>query len=334
MTFKELLESEICDTFKIKSPNTKTDHPWHLSHLHADFVELKSVFWSKNEWLTLQDVIGHYKDSNEKTEEKKDSTDEVGSDKSDDNDKLLAKCIEIFQVNKDRSQYFNADYPFELDELNNYIKLKSDLTDKQLLYIKLLLASNLNNFPKLESILTTDFEKLSSEVLKQFFPNSIVREFGKNSTFKGNTETKIKALSKELNLKTRDEEIKKLPATASQEKGLDLIAFIPFKDKITSMLILLAQCACGKHWPSKTNETSNYESYLDFYKLKPIHSMMIPYCISNELDNGFYQSESLTEKLVFERRRMIELLSDLNFFNKLDSYQIAKKVVETEAVEV
>ena len=62
--------------------------------------------------------------------------------------------------------------------------------------------------------------------------------------------------------------------------------------------------------------------------------MMIPYCISNELDSGFYQSESLTEKLVFERRRIIELLSDLNFFNKLESYDIAKKAAKTAAVEV
>lgn len=334
MTFNELLDTEISGSFKLKSPNTKKTHPWHLQHLHADFVELKCLFWSKNEWLTLQDIIGHYKDSKEDIEDDKSTTDEVGSDASDNDDKLLSKCIEIFQVNKDRIQYFGADYPFIIDDANNYIKLKADLTIKQLLYVKLLLASNLNNFPKLQATLTTDFEKVSSKVLKEFFPNSIIKEFGKNSDFEGNTKTKIDALATDLNLYLREEEIKKIPKTASQEKGLDIIAYVPFNDKITSMIVLLAQCACGKDWPSKTNETTNYESYLDFYKLRPIHSMMIPYCISNELENGFYQSESLTEKLVFERRRMIEVLTDLEFFQNLESYQIAKRVSEIEAVEV
>jgi hypothetical protein len=334
MTFKELLDKEISGSFKLKSPNTKTDHPWHLQHLHADFVELKCLFWSKNEWLTLQDVIGHYKDSNEKTDNEKSTTDEVGSDASDNDDRLLSNCIEIFQVNKDRVQYFSLDYPFEVDEANNYIKLKKDLTLKHLLYIKLLLASNLNNFPKLKSFLTTDFERISAKVLEIYFPNSIVKEFGQNSIYKGNTKTKIEALATDLNIESRKRELKKIPDNASKEKGVDIIAYIPFKDKITSIIILLAQCACGKDWPSKTNETTNYETYLDFYQLRPIHSMMIPYCISSELDNGFYQSQSLVNKLVFERRRMVEILTDLDFFQNLESYEIAKKVAEIEAVEV
>lgn len=333
MTFKELLETEISSSFKLKSPNIKTDHPWHLQHLHADFVELKCIFWSKNEWLTLQDVIGHYKDSNEEADNQS-TTDEVGSDASDNDDRLLSKCIEIFQVNKDRAQYFSLDYPFEVDDNNNYIKLKKDLTQRHLLYVKLLLASNLNNFPKLKSVLTKDFEKISANVLQVYFPNSIVKEFGENSDYKGKTKNKIKALATDLYIEARIKELQKIPDTASKEKGLDIIAYIPFKDKITSMIILLAQCACGKDWPSKTNETANYQTYLDFYQLQPIHSMMIPYCISDEMQNGFYQSESLVEKLVFERRRIIEILIDLDFFQNLESYEIAKRVSEIEAVEV
>lgn len=334
MTFEEILNQEISDSFKIKSPNLKKGHPWHLSHLHADFVELKSLFWSKNEWLTLQNVIDHYKDINEIPENKESSTDEVGSDASDIEDRLFTRGIEIFEVLKDRFEYFGNDYPFDIDSTNNYIKLKTEITERHLLYIKLLLASNLNNFSKFKTVLTNDFEKISAYVLKSFLPKSIVKEFGKNSTYKGNTRKKIKKLSKELNVDRRKKEIRKISRTASQEKGLDLIAYIPFQDKITSMVILLAQCACGKSWPSKTNETNNYESYLDFLKLKPIHSMIVPYSLSGNKESGFYQSESLNGKLVFERKRILELLTNLEFFRELKSYELAKKVSETVAVEV
>ena len=333
MSFKDLLDAEISSSFELKSPNTKKSHPWYLSHLHADFIELKCLFWAKNEWLSIKDIIGHYKDSGEEFEKEESLTDAVGSNASENEDKLFSKFIDIFEVIKERLSYFEDDYPFEVDSKNNYIKLKTKISDRHVLYIKLLLDSNLNNFPKLQHILTKDFEKISAWVLKEYLPNSQVSELGKNSTHKGNTKTKIESLSKDLNITIRKEEVDRLPPSASQEKGLDLIAYIPFKDKIASTIILLAQCACGKPWPNKTNETSNYESYLDFYKQRPIHSMFVPYCLSFE-NTGFYQSESLNDKLVFERKRIIEFISDFTEFHKLESFEIANKVFETEAVEV
>lgn len=303
-----------------------------MSHLHADFIELKSLFWAKEEWLTNKDVIGHYKDTDQGKEDKKNSN-EVGSDASDNDDKLLSQITEIFITIKERESLLNDDYPFELDKKNNYIRLKSELNEKQLLYIKLLLASNLNNFPKLRHILTKDFEKVSAFALKEYFPNAVIAEMGKNSTYKGNTIKKINDLAKELNIDINQEEVDKLPPTASQEKGLDLLAFIPFEDKIASMVILLAQCACGKKWPSKTNETGNYESYLNFYKHRPLHSMFVPYCLSSE-QSGFHQSESLSNKIVFERKRIIEFVNDFSNFKKLESYQIVVKASKTVALEV
>ena len=44
MNLREMsLESKInsqFDSFLLKAPDPKQDHPWHLEHLHADFIEL------------------------------------------------------------------------------------------------------------------------------------------------------------------------------------------------------------------------------------------------------------------------------------------------------
>lgn len=48
--------------FTIKVPNPKQDHPWHLQHLHADFIELLALLWDRESFLTLQQAITYYKD--------------------------------------------------------------------------------------------------------------------------------------------------------------------------------------------------------------------------------------------------------------------------------
>lgn len=336
MNLNNIIDTQFDTKFKLKSPNTKSSHPWHLEHLHADFIELKALFWQQDEWLTITDIVGHYKDNLENIESDEVETDEIGSENSENNDKFISKFIGIFQVIKDRKNSFKDEYPFEIDSVNNYIKLpKIEFSEKQLLYIKLLLSSNLNNFDKsVDSILTTDFEKVSAKAMEGYFPQSTIKEFGKNSSYTGNTITKIEELSSELNISKRDNELYKIAKTASQEKGLDLLAYAPFNDSISSMLIVLGQCACGKNWIDKTNETTSYETYLDFYKLSPIHSIFIPYSLIIDSEKGFYQSEHLKNRLLFERKRILENIQDLSFFKHLKSFHIVNKSIETTAIEV
>ena len=89
MNLNNIIAEQFKSDFKLTSPNTKSKHPWHLEHLHADFIELKALFWQQDEWLTLSDVIEDYKDNHEDLEDEESETDEVGSDVTDKNDKLL-----------------------------------------------------------------------------------------------------------------------------------------------------------------------------------------------------------------------------------------------------
>lgn len=95
--------------------------------------------------------------------------DELGLVKSEENDSDEIWIKEKFQICEYRAELLLEDYPFAINEKT--ICLKQDLTEKQKLYILLLLASNLDYLRKLQSILTTDFERISYEVLKNYLPN-------------------------------------------------------------------------------------------------------------------------------------------------------------------
>ena len=270
MNFKEKVEKQFGSFYL--SPKTFTKNQYHM---YADYVELVSLF-SEKTFVTATDVINRFK--SEDISPYHNQTSFMGEDVSDDSelfekpesfDKQELWSNEIFEILETRSDTYHAKYPFEVD--GNKIILKEDLTQIQKIYLILLLSSNLNYFNQFQPILTTEFETISSHAIKAILPiNAIIKRIGKEPDYSGSAAVKIKALAVDLNIEVREKEIEKA-VISKQEKGLDLIAWTPFTDKIPNMLIILCQCACGKDWPSKQNETRRYNSYLDLYKSIPVH---------------------------------------------------------------
>jgi hypothetical protein len=321
--------------FTINPPDPKNDHPWHLEHLHADFIELLALLRENDSYITLQDTITYYKDYEFDIdfEESNLVEDSASSNVSEKNDKWQTTFREIFYVIEERVLVYDVNYPFEVDGLK--IKLKNNLNEPSKLYLYLLISSNLNNFKKVNSILTSEFEKISKLTLESYLPNLEVEEFGQNSQYIGNTINKIKALSIKLNITTRVNEINQISTIANKEKGLDIVGWQSFSDSISNMVIILGQCACGKNWVNKKGDTSEYEdSYLDFHKLKPIHAMFIPYGLVKHTKT-FFQSNSTNGRLLFERKRILELMiNKMNDFKDLQSYKIVTKCIEYDIEEV
>ncbi len=292
-----------------------------LSHLTADYIELQSLFSADS--LSHYDILDTYYNEDIKISTVK-KEDELGLVKSEENDSDEIWIKEKFQICEYRAEMLLEDYPFSIDEKT--ICLKQDLTEKQKLYILLLLASNLNYLDKLQSTLTTDFEHISYEVLKNYLPNNaIVKQFGKKSDYTGNAKEKIKALATDLNIRCSENLIEET-ATGNQERGLDIIGWVPFNDEIPNLLTILGQCACGKEWYKKQIETKRYENYYNFHRKKPIHSMFIPYGLVKDT-TSFYQSDELIDSLLFERFRIMENLKDVSFYDELDSKLIIERCV-------
>lgn len=298
----------------------------NLTHLYADYVEVISLFSNRNS-VSSTDVLDRLRDEGYLLRDK--NRDE---DQGEDNDVKENLIDSIFRELQNRTYLFKNDYPFEILEGDKIIlKANVENNTRQKVYIFLLLASNLSIFGLFNHELTTEFETISYEALKNFLPpKSIIKEMGVNTQYSGNTIDKINQLANEINIKVDEEAIKQISKKANKEKGLDLIGWIPFDDGLPNLLLILCQCACGKEWYNKLSETGSYENYLRFYRKKPIHTLFIPYSQINYQEGGFYQSDKIIDTLLFDRKRILNHIEDSSFFDSLNSKLVVDKCIEFE----
>lgn len=324
MSFEDKLTEQF-DKLKLKVPHESK----YLTHLYVDYIELIALF-SNDSFITRGDLIDRLQDEGVlEIEEGDEVLNEVGSDSAEQRDEHEAKVNTFFRIIEERTHIFGTNYPFSFSD--NHVKLHQNLAFKQELYLMLLIASNLDVFSKVKSELTSEFETVSFYALKNYLSsNAVVKEFGENSTYTGNTKERISQLANELGLEINEYEWNKISDQNTKERGLDIIGWVPFSDKIPNFLAILGQCACGKEWFKKQNETKRYEEYIRFYKLSPVHSLFIPYSIV-EMSKGFYQSDEINKgNLIFERNRIVELFDSEKIFSAMLSKQVVKKSIEFE----
>lgn len=293
----------------------KPDYTESELNYYADFVELIALF-SNADGVSRGEVsdrffgVKEYDNSNKR-----------------DGDEAFTNSILL--LISERCCSYEEDYPFVF--LNdNLLALKTTLSFNNKLYLSLLLSSKLNIFNDFRPALTTDFEEISYNVLKNFLPlNSIIKEFGKNTKYTGNARQKIQQLATDLNLSVDTYELKQVGKRNYQERGLDLIGWIPFKDKCGNKIIFLCQCACGKQYESKQHDTRRFENYIRFYKTTPQHTMFIPYSLINISEDKFYHSDYIEKDyLLFERKRIIDFYDNDVNFEKSKSFKVVDKCIK------
>lgn len=284
-------------------------------NFYADFVELM-ILLSSTDGITFGDIQDRF--FGEK---------DYGNAEQRDEDEGFLKNIE--NRLRERVGLFKEDYPFIIRNEDKILTLKPELTGKNKLYLLLLLSSKLNIFNKFQKYLTNDFEKISYFSLRNFLPNNaIVKEFGKNTEYTGTAIDKIKNLANDLGLSVKEYELSQVGQRNNQERGLDLIGWIPFEDNCRNKIIYLCQCACGKEYESKQHDTRRFENYLEFYKTKPQHTMFIPYSLINTREGKFYHSDYIEEGyLIFERKRILNYITETDFFENLESKQLVEECI-------
>lgn len=319
------IENKIQHYFSAVNIKMSSKPSAHLTHLYADYLEAVSLFSNSN-YVSSSDLIDRFRDEGLITRKKNDE------EQAEDNDRHEQWVNQIFQIAVERKILFQDDYPFALLG-NNKIKLKplSALNNRNKLYLFLLASSCLHLFGIFEPELTKEFELVCCETLLKFLPShAIVKPFGKNTCYNGTAIEKINNLAKDLKIKVDDIYINKISKRGNQDRGLDIIGWIPFDDNVANFLSVLCQCACSKEWHKKLNETRKYENYYKFRGNKPVHAMFIPYALINYQDLDFHQSDEITASLLFERKRILNYVTDDAFFNRLTSKAIIDKCIEYE----
>lgn len=310
MTFDTKITSFFAKfTLELGTPPTR-----NLTYLYADYVELVSLI-SKQNYISSTDILDRLKDEGIIKQKLSDA------DQSEANDEDESFIDDVFRLILERSQLFEDDYPFEIEGVNK-IKLKNNdiISDRNKIYLYLLTASSLNIFYELQSDLTTEFENLCKEVLINFLPkHAIVKSFGKNTSYRGTAVEKIKALANDMRVTIDNDAFDEISVKGTQEKGLDLVGWIPFNDNVPNVLSVLAQCACGKEWYKKLGETSRYNNYFKFHRLNPVHTIFIPYNLVSFNKNIFFKNDEIDNRLLFERKRIMNYIISTDFFSTYNS---------------
>lgn len=310
MTF----EAKITKFFTTFNLELGTPHTRNLIYLYADYVELVSLISNQN-YISSSDILDRFKDEGIIKQKVSDA------DQSEANDEDESFIDSVYRIILERSQLFGEDYPFEIEGINK-IKIKDNtaISDRNKIYLYLLLASSLNIFGDFQSDLTKEFENLCTEVLINFLPQkAIVKSFGKNSHYSGTAVEKIKALATDMKVTIDKDAFDEISTKGTQEKGLDLVGWIPFNDNVPNLLSILAQCACGKEWYKKLNETSRYNNYFNFHRLNPVHTMFIPYNLVSFNKKVFFKNDEIDNRLLFERKRIMNYIVSTDFFKDYNS---------------
>jgi hypothetical protein len=249
--------------------------------------------------------------------------DEDIAEERDDDESEIDQFIGLLKY---RVELFNDSYPFIISE-SGTIKLVSPLSNKNKTYIILLLSSNLNRFKEFIKPLTDDFEDITYFAVKKIFgENTEARAFGSKTLYIGlNTRDKLKELSKEMNIKSKDARIDRIPITANKDKGLDVVAWLPFKDGKSNMPMIFIQCASGINWEHKLSENRQIASYLDFQEMIANYGFAMPFEFSTS--NGefeYFEKIESGNNILFDRSRLLQNLNETNTFK---AFEIIDKIL-------
>ncbi len=286
----------------------------------ADVVELLALF-KKESGVSKGDVGDFLYGENDNTSAD-DNNDEVNESENNDRKELFVDTI--FKILNDRVVLYANLYPFVITNNILYIKDAIDINEKN--YIFLLISSSLDIFKQFQPVLTTDFETVSYKAFKNYLPTATIKQFGKNSEYAGNAKNKIMQLANDLGLPINEDEISQVNERNNQERGLDIVGWIPFEDNCQNKIVFLCQCACGKNFEHKQHDTRRFENYYIFYKTKPQHTLFIPSSLINIDNQKFYHSDYIeNDYLVFERKRIVSLLKGDNIVNNLSSRELVER---------
>ena len=145
--------------------------------------------------------------------------------------------------------------------------------------------------------------------MKEFLPTAEVKAFGKDSDYTGTVQEKIRKLAEDIGLEINETLVNKIDERNVQDRGLDVIGWLPFKDKCPNLMIFLGQCACGKEYERKPHDVRVFKRYLQFPQTKPQLTIFLPYSLVSIQMNDFYHCDLIEEEvLVFERKRILDCL--------------------------
>jgi hypothetical protein len=286
----------------------------------ADFVELSCLLDDLDGQAFLGEVLSEpwgFESGFAGMFTEDDSSDDFSDERPGYEDQVESKLRDLLYYLQSRQKLLGNYYPFEVNNQDNSIKLKK-IEHSHILYVYLLCAANLSFVKQVASDLTTGFERLAYHVVKKIMSDqATVKLFGTAKTtgyesYTGSKYCKIKKLASDLNARISSDISKNTySANDTGDDGLDIAAWVPFKDNVANQLLILAQAGCT----CDENEMLNKQYGCDPDKWKnkipgitPISMMITPVCYRNT--EGKWVNPTNVISVFIDRIRVMQLLAD------------------------
>jgi len=248
------------------------------------------------------------------------------------NDSWSAHIHELYKHLAFRSRVFGDFYPFAADGTVGVLSVKHPLSLANKFYLSLLLSANLSYVGKEHHRLTSSFEVLSLEVLKQTLPSGAEAHiFGTSSLlprrYTGTLWKKINQLAGDLKERVIALE-SDFAGTDVGDGGLDLVGWCPCGDGLNSMPSVFGQSACTNDWVRK-QATSAMESWRRkmTFSACPHNMVFIPYCLRNA--DGSWHVGSTIQSILIDRLRFVYFLKNkLDVFDSLPSRAFVDEILK------
>jgi hypothetical protein len=298
----------------------ETSPPESDTHVWADYVEALCIA-SADRYFTLGDLMSRLKarrdlgeaferDATEDDAEASGSEEgQADSPAPDRGDEAFVRGL--FEHLQYRAASFRSAYPFEINSRRDALRLRSDPTEKQKLYMFFLLSACHERLGSNGPLILKQFERVSREALRRMLPGLEVRLFGSGTTkcdYSGNKWARIRALAADLcvEVKAKEHEFSKHDVGDS---GLDLVAYTAFGDGASHLLVVFGQCACTPAWKTKQYSSgfTRWGNILDF-NVPPQNMLFIPYCL-RESSGRWYEQHEISQTVMIDRVRLVRLLA-------------------------
>lgn len=291
-------------------------------HLRADYIELLCLV-DPDRQISVGGAADHFRGEKDLNIDLEDFDPSLSSAQA--SDIWVKKSRDYFQHIGYRIAAFREFYPFYFSENKRILHRHETITDKQKLYIFMLVCSCLRHFDKTKwPLLTGSFEYLSYAAIKAYLPiQAEVHVFGKNSLkidsrySTPNKAERIKQFAQDIFEKHKldDSDVAERLESVTGDGGADIVAWIPFgtndfADNQRGTLIILGQSTCKEDWGDKQFEVHNdkWRNYIDF-KVSPLNAIFIPVCYRNT-HNRWYDVTEIGNIIVIDRLRFVHLLQN------------------------
>lgn len=263
---------------------------------------------------------------------------EGGSFEAERDDRHARRANEVFRYVNSRVDAFGSTYPFAIENNGRRLVLQ-DSTIPRGAYLFLLTCALLRYVTNSgRSDLTSQFEKLCTLALKKRLPiDAEVHLFGAgphsdSSIFGTLLVDKIQKLAEILGERATFDPSDFDPRDTG-DHGLDIVAFLPPGDSISSKISFFGQCACTEEWVSKQFSSSDdaWGSLLTLMT-RPANLCFIPFDF-RRVDRTWHRRKDIKRTHLIDRSRLLHDLGLLNGVRDAEELQEIGETVDLAAIE-